>query len=192
MSSERTTSSKPQTLEDIRIASPCKADWAKMVGDERVRFCGSCEKYVYNMTGLSRAEAEDLVSGQGEVCVRLSRRADGTVITNDCPVGATSKARRLKAAALATGGLLAASALLLRNRVFADETVAPQAKTHLDQLELEAPRTEPSTGGSFWSDLAKLVRKGPEPQVLMGDIEPAPQMGGIGMPRHKNETPPSH
>ena len=196
MSSERNASPK-QTLEDLRIASPCKADWTKMAGDERVRFCGSCEKYVYNVTGLSRPEAEALVSGQGEVCVRLSRRADGTVITNDCPVGATSKARRLKVAALATGGLLAASALLLRNRVFADEAEPPQAKAHLDDLDLGASPAKPSTGGSFWSDLAKLVRKEPEPHVLMGDISeplpPPPVMGGISRP-HSEDQPvlPGH
>ena len=35
-------------LQDIRIASPCPADWDKMVGDERVRHCSECNFNVYN------------------------------------------------------------------------------------------------------------------------------------------------
>jgi len=33
--------SKPQqvSLSNLRIASPCPADWNKMAGDERVRHC---------------------------------------------------------------------------------------------------------------------------------------------------------
>src|SRR3954452_5823731 len=38
-------------LESIRIASPCKANWDDMVGDERARFCGQCAKNVYNLSG---------------------------------------------------------------------------------------------------------------------------------------------
>lgn len=91
-------------LERLRIASPCKASWDEMVGDERVRFCGSCQKNVYNLSGMRREEATALIKDRtGEICVRMYRRADGTVLTADCPVGATKKnVRRL--AVLATGG----------------------------------------------------------------------------------------
>jgi hypothetical protein len=76
-------------LEEIEIASPCSADWAKMEGDDRVRFCKECRKNVYNISTLSRSAAEQLVrETEGVSCVRLYRRPDGTVITNDCPVGA--------------------------------------------------------------------------------------------------------
>lgn len=30
-------------LERIRIASPCRAGWEQMSGDERVRFCLQCD-----------------------------------------------------------------------------------------------------------------------------------------------------
>ncbi len=44
---------------------------------------------------MSRADALALVQQhEGEMCVRLARRTDGTLITNDCPVGIQSKARR--------------------------------------------------------------------------------------------------
>ena len=58
-----------------------------MDGDERKRFCALCQKHVYNIADMSRAEAETLIAGVGEVCVRLYKRPDGTVITSDCPVG---------------------------------------------------------------------------------------------------------
>jgi hypothetical protein len=75
-------------LEEIQIASPCSADWAKMEGDDRVRFCRECHKNVYNLSTVSRAEAERLIRDvEGVNCVRLYRRADGTIITDDCPVG---------------------------------------------------------------------------------------------------------
>jgi hypothetical protein len=76
-------------LEEIEIASPCSADWAKMEGNDQVRFCKECRKNVYNLSAVSRLEAEELVREvEGVSCVRLYRRADGTIITDDCPVGA--------------------------------------------------------------------------------------------------------
>ncbi len=85
-------------LNDIQIATPCRADWNKMqVRDESggVRHCQSCDKNVYNLSMMSRADALALIQQhEGEMCVRLARRADGTLITNDCPVGLQSKMRR--------------------------------------------------------------------------------------------------
>lgn len=76
-------------LNNIKIASPCSADWNEMVGDERQRFCGDCKLNVYNLSGMSRSEAENLIfqAGENRLCVRFFRRADGTVLTKDCPVG---------------------------------------------------------------------------------------------------------
>ncbi len=75
-------------LENIQIASPCNADWNSMSGDERVRFCGDCRKQVYNLSGMSADEAEALLrEKEGDLCARLYRRADGTVLTTDCPEG---------------------------------------------------------------------------------------------------------
>lgn len=75
-------------LESIKVATPCKAEWEQMKGSSRVRFCASCEKNVYNLSGMTRPEAEALIrSREGELCIRLARRADGTVSTDDCPIG---------------------------------------------------------------------------------------------------------
>jgi hypothetical protein len=75
-------------LKDIHIASPCTAAWSDMDGDDKFRFCKQCRKYVYNLSAMSRPEAEALVEKmEGRMCVRFYRRADGTVLTDDCPVG---------------------------------------------------------------------------------------------------------
>lgn len=75
-------------LENLKIASPCPADWNAMSGDERKRFCGDCKKNVYNLSGMTRYDAENLLrNSEGEMCVRYFQRADGTILTADCPVG---------------------------------------------------------------------------------------------------------
>jgi hypothetical protein len=94
------------TLDRLEIATPCKASWDGMSGDDRVRFCGLCKLNVYNLSGMTREQAETLVrTSEGRVCVRMFKRADGTVITQDCPVGLAARMKRK--ARLAIAGLAA-------------------------------------------------------------------------------------
>ena len=75
-------------LSNIKIASPCSADWNEMIGNERRRFCGDCKLNVYNLSGMSQREAENLLlNSEGRLCVKFYKRADGTILTKDCPVG---------------------------------------------------------------------------------------------------------
>lgn len=98
-------------LNNIKIASPCSADWNEMYGDDRKRFCGDCNLNVYNLSGMTRDEAEALVmNAEGRVCVRFYRRADGSIITEDCPVGWTKVKHRTKV--FATAALSMVMALL--------------------------------------------------------------------------------
>jgi hypothetical protein len=100
-------------LENLAIAAPCTADWDQMVGDERVRFCRQCEKNVYNLSAMARDEAEALLAArESKMCVRLYKRADGTVLTSDCPVGVKRRRRRRAVAGVVGGGLMAAGAAL--------------------------------------------------------------------------------
>jgi len=92
-------------LEGLRVASPCTVPWDGMQGNERVRHCGECRLNVYDLSAMSRREAEALVRGaEGRLCVRYFRRPDGTVITKDCPVGLRAVRMRL----LRLGGAVAA------------------------------------------------------------------------------------
>ena len=91
-----------QMLDRIGVATPCRADWNAMTGDDKARFCQTCHKNVYNVALMSSNEAIALIQEkEGNLCVRLSRRADGTLITNDCPVGQGKVRRRRLAAAIA-------------------------------------------------------------------------------------------
>ncbi len=72
-------------VEEIRIATPCEANWDEMAGDERVRSCPACSRAVYNIAAMTSAEAAALIAGrEGRLCARVFRRADGTVVTSDC------------------------------------------------------------------------------------------------------------
>src|SRR3954469_7473856 len=85
------------SLDDISVASPCPASWRDMVGSDTVRFCASCQKNVYNLSGMKRSEAVELLQAtEGRMCIRFFRRADGTVLTEDCPVGVALLVRRAK------------------------------------------------------------------------------------------------
>ena len=132
-------------LDQVKVASPCKAEWNDMVGDARVRFCLSCEKNVYNLSEMNREDAEALLRERmgNELCVRFYQRADGTILTQDCPEGVTKKRRKKLALAIAGAGAMAAAAVTM----FAKSTCT---------------RT-----------MGAVAYQG-EPSVMMGDVGPAP------------------
>jgi Carboxypeptidase regulatory-like domain len=90
-------------LARVRVASPCNASWEGMEGSASVRFCRECGQNVYNLSEMTRAEAEALVArAEGRLCARFYRRADGTVLTKDCPKGLRAVRARVSRAAGAT------------------------------------------------------------------------------------------
>ena len=94
-------------LRNIKVASPCRADWDAMYGTDRVRYCGDCKLNVYNLSGMRRVDAERLIASvEGRLCVRFYRRADGTVLTKDCPVGLAAVRAKLSRVATAVAGLV--------------------------------------------------------------------------------------
>ena len=96
-------------LNNIKIASPCSADWNEMYGDDRKRFCGDCKLNVYNLSGMAKGEAESLImNAEGRLCVRFYKRADGSVITEDCPVGWAKVKHRTKVFATAAFSMIMA------------------------------------------------------------------------------------
>ena len=83
-------------LDRVRIAAPCSAPWDDMDGDDRVRFCKQCRLNVYDLAALTRSEAEALIiEKEGRLCGRIHRRADGTTLTGNCPVGVWALRKRL-------------------------------------------------------------------------------------------------
>lgn len=99
-------------LPNIRVASPCPASWDAMTGDRRVRACSHCNQNVFNLSAMSRADAEELVrSTAGNLCAQYYQRTDGSILLADCEVGV---ARRRTQKRLAAGAalMLAGSATL--------------------------------------------------------------------------------
>ncbi len=150
-------------LDNIRVAAPCGADWSRMEGDERVRACGDCQKNVYNLSGMTREEAEALIlEKEGRLCVRYYRRADGTILFGDCGIGAQRRrGRRVLAgvaALLTTTGVAAYGAF--------------QGEHVMGAIE---PRPE------MEMEMGKMVVE-PPPQLEMGLVaaepDPAPQLEG--------------
>jgi hypothetical protein len=76
-------------LARIRDRLPCTADWSKMNGGCEVRFCTECKLHVHDpqRDDRRRGRGEAAPRRRGRLCVRFYRRADGTVLTQDCPVG---------------------------------------------------------------------------------------------------------
>lgn len=88
-------------LSTLQVASPCKAAWETMRGDDRVRLCSSCDRKVYNLSAMTRDAAEQLLRDtRGASCVRFYRRRDGTVLTRDCPRGVIARVAQRAAAAV--------------------------------------------------------------------------------------------
>ncbi len=80
-------------LSQVCVATPCHERWEDMKGDEARRFCDSCGLFVHNLSAMTQEQADAFVTqaaaeqGKKRTCIRMYTRADGTVISRDCPVG---------------------------------------------------------------------------------------------------------
>jgi len=134
-------------LVNLRIAEPCQAGWEGMAGDERVRHCTLCSLNVYNFAEMMRDEVRALLlRTEGRLCARLYRRADGTVITRDCPTGMRAMRRRASRVAAA---LIAALCSLPAFAFGARAGEKPRLKTHGSRVKLEIERVATSQPAVF-------------------------------------------
>jgi hypothetical protein len=134
--SMNTNTNTSDWLSQIKVASPCRAPWDQMTGNDRARFCSYCQKNVYNLSALSRAEITALIQEkEGKLCARFYRRSDGTLLTADCPIGLRRLTRRLYGLKVAAAGmLLAAGTVLLITR----NDPVPRSPGRLSRLWTEA------------------------------------------------------
>lgn len=62
------------------IREGCTADWDRMRGNDKRRFCEHCQRFVHNISAMSQAERGVLARPENmRECVFYSRRADGEV-----------------------------------------------------------------------------------------------------------------
>lgn len=152
----------------LKVASPCKASWEQMTGDDAVRFCGTCRKNVYMLSSMSTEQVEALLTGAGETpCVRFYQRRDGSVMTADCPVGART-ARRKRAAFAAGAGVLSALGVALAPAGAPQPGAIGPQQAAPPPVPLQVQPTEPPADLRF----AKPPPPLPEGELIMG--EPAP------------------
>lgn len=161
-------------LDKIKIASPCSANWNEMIGDNRKRHCAECKLNVYNLSDMTKSEAESfLINSEGRVCLRVYRRKDGSVITRDCPVGFAKLKRKVSRAATA----VLASLIGLFTGLFSfyqTEVNLPDLDNHIvvendDPIVEESPLPiagKPTNLDEIRSEIDKSQKK----KVLMGRL----------------------
>lgn len=49
-----------------RISHPCSQDWSSMTGDDKRRFCDLCQLHVHNLSAMSAAEQQALLTRQSK------------------------------------------------------------------------------------------------------------------------------
>ena len=155
-----------------------------MYGDDRTRFCGRCSQNVYDLSSMTRAEAEDLIRRtDGQLCVRFYKRRDGTILTRNCPVGLRAIKERLTGTSAAIiKGLLTLLACIggLWWRARGNEdfrvfpvTIAPARETYITGALVRSPSIAPPVrrSESFVRDRAIL------------QVQPGPDWTGLGKTR---------
>jgi hypothetical protein len=158
-------------LDRVRIASPCPARWEDMAGDDRKRFCSQCRLHVYNIAAMTRAEAVALIEGAGKQlpCVQIYRRADGTILTRDCPVGLAAARARLRRTAARVAAALAC--------VIGGAAAAGQLARQTEYSTLRLRAMQPFAALARWLSPAPAPVLTPMPirgQVALGRVCPTP------------------
>lgn len=165
-------------LDNIRVATPCPAKWEDMTGDERSRHCAQCDKSVFNISGMTREEAETLiVAKQGKLCVRYFQRKDGTILTQDCVIGISKKRkRRLFAASAAALLAIGGTGIALR---MTDDTSDDDELTHeMTEVEGQLGMREMKGGAPNLSEMRGEMVRDPVIETrgaptIRGDVDPS-------------------
>ncbi len=157
-------------LDSLRVATPCPVSWDSMTGDARKRFCGQCRLHVYDVSELTRGEAASLLrKGEGRVCMRMRRRADGRIVTKDCGRVRAALERRVAWMRAAAASVLAVLGFTGCGRDSQDPKPASDAGAPAERPEMgdvAVPPREPTMG------LVAVPRSS----------EPGSEMGGVGAP----------
>jgi hypothetical protein len=178
--------SRLPVLDNLRVATPCPARWDQMTGDDRVRHCNQCDKSVYNLSGMTRDEAEALViERNGKLCARYYQRRDGTIIFSDCKRDRPYFWLAAGAAAVLTAGIGAAGAM---------SQLPPPEQLPVPRVQLGTPPPPPLVQPS-----PHLSQPGPsrhhrdivQPQLMQGGmmpVDPEPEAPPPAQIRHVKPT----
>ncbi|HEY1552923.1 MAG TPA: hypothetical protein VGG28_34070 [Kofleriaceae bacterium] len=157
-------------LDNVRIATPCRASWDRMLGDDRMRHCNDCNKNVFNLSAMTRDQAEALiVAKNGDLCARYYQRADGTILLSDCTIGVAQRNKRR---------LVAAGAFAL----LAGTSAAAMMQKH---------KSRDFTMGEVHVDTTLQFSRPPVVVPVIHTEPPMPMMGAVAFPTPP-APPPAH
>ena len=166
---------------ELRVSSPCSANWDRMQGDERVRYCPECKLNVYNFNAMDATEIEQLVRNrEGRLCARFYARSDGRLLTHDCPVGFRARLRRGSRAAttllsMALSATLTAAQTIRSKPPHNPSTKQQSRSTLLLKVEDQTSARIPGADLSLVSEATSEQRKAttdPAGQFVFGDLTP--------------------
>ena len=114
------------------MASPCNDRWEDKEGDEQSRFCLHCQKHVYNLSAMTESAALSLIEQkEGKLCARFYRRADGTLLTSNCPVGHQRILTHLKVVLCSLAALITVAWI---SRVARTKSVPPSGRINKEPV----------------------------------------------------------
>lgn len=85
---------KKNKFDQLNVVSPCSVSWQQMSGNQQQRFCGECNKTVFDFSQMTRGQIEAITfARKGQLCARITRRDDGTMVMLE-PLPIQSATRR--------------------------------------------------------------------------------------------------
>jgi hypothetical protein len=140
-----------QKLDRLYVATPCSADWDSMQGNDKVRFCQHCNLNVYNISMMTKAQAEALIaSTEGRLCTKFYRRIDGTILTKDCPVGLRALRRSVSRVASAAFGVVLSlfTSAGIRIPVYGSESQGRETKVKIKRTKIRSQDSRSTISGT--------------------------------------------
>lgn len=92
-------------MKDLRVSfpEPCSEKWGDMAPRGCNRFCGQCERTIFDLSALDIEQVELMLADEGRVCVRARIDREGVVKLKQRP---KANARRMILAVGASVGML--------------------------------------------------------------------------------------
>jgi len=137
---------KLNSFDRLHVANPCPEDWQQMTGNDRVRHCVQCDKSVYDLSQMTRDEAEALVARmEGRLCARFERQADGAILTAALASGPHLISRRVSPVAT----IIVTALLGLNGNAFAATTFQANEPAAIHAQSKADKADDKKDGGSF-------------------------------------------
>ena len=155
-----------------------------------MRFCGKCEKNVYNLSGMTRDEAEALlIERNGDLCARYYQRSDGTILLADCTIGAGRRQGRRRWLAVGAAGLLATGA----GAAMMSLTTVKMGAVRHGEPQVLSPTREMTMGKVEMADPGQFAPSAPDQSPDDDDLDALePPSMQLSEPVRSQTSKPSH